>query len=85
MPDVSINDFTGLGIRSKRYRPPPNIWARKVLDVEDDIKSACAYDTQVYLQYANARIFTDYLYPDQTSRDNIRRYIPSAGWRSISR
>ncbi|CAI4224388.1 unnamed protein product [Auanema sp. JU1783] len=50
-------------------------YAMKQLDDDTLIGQSCASETMDVLQYANARVFIDQIYPDQNSRNAIRTHV----------
>ncbi|KAK5983104.1 hypothetical protein GCK32_017138 [Trichostrongylus colubriformis] len=48
------------------------VYRFKKTDSLADTQANCAGTANDLMQFANGRVFVDYLYPDQTSVDNIR-------------
>uniref|UniRef100_A0A915AZ76 Uncharacterized protein n=1 Tax=Parascaris univalens TaxID=6257 RepID=A0A915AZ76_PARUN len=57
--------------RQKSRRPVP---FEEPVD-EEQLQMRCASETVSEMQYANARFFVDYSYPDQASRDRIQELV----------
>uniref|UniRef100_A0AC35U683 Peptidase_M13_N domain-containing protein n=1 Tax=Rhabditophanes sp. KR3021 TaxID=114890 RepID=A0AC35U683_9BILA len=47
----------------------------KHLAVSDQIRASCASDTMAYMQYANARIYVDALYPQPADKAFLRSHV----------
>ena len=71
----------GLSRREKtrftQFRPQLSaLLSHRPIDAESTpIEANCASMANNLMQFANGRVFIDYMYPDQASIDNIRRQV----------
>uniref|UniRef100_A0A1I7ZNT4 Neprilysin n=1 Tax=Steinernema glaseri TaxID=37863 RepID=A0A1I7ZNT4_9BILA len=77
---VDVEESRRIGIDKRRHVASRLLGApysspMKFDDDEEQLKVSCAGTTMNSLMYANARLFIDKIYPDQPSRDELRKHV----------
>ncbi|CAI2323447.1 unnamed protein product [Caenorhabditis sp. 36 PRJEB53466] len=61
--------------RPRHVDPAKRKYSRKHIDAVSEAQYSCAAETIDQMQYANARLFVDQVYPTETDRQNVREHV----------